>query len=205
MSRFMCALVVVAAVLGAAPAFAYQEEIIIIQIDVVVRGDEGDVIQVADVAVDQALVGATCVGTATIENNESEHPGNDYILSTGSTSVEIEDFERTAMQVTEMSSWLVLGERITVAIRLGSDGVASLAGDTVTVASICQPPTTTTTSTTLPEVSSTTTTTPPPVGGVSAGGGSAAAGGSRLLAAAGAAALAGAVALVLAARPLHRS
>jgi hypothetical protein len=140
---------------------------------------------VAVVAVDAHLVGATCIGTVTVENNSSAHPGNDFVITSGGTSVEIPDFERIAGKVTTTTSKLVLGESITASIRLGRHGVASLAGDTVVVATICQPPPTTTTqppptvstTTTLPPVSTTTTlppvttTTETPIGGVSAGGG----------------------------------
>jgi hypothetical protein len=174
-----------AVLFGAAPALAdeCQEEEILIQFDGNVFGGEGDVVQVAVVAVDAHLVGATCIGTVTVENNSSAHPGNDFVITSGGTSVEIPDFERIAGKVTTTTSKLVLGESITASIRLGPHRVASLAGDTVVVATICQPPPTTTTTqpppttTTLPPASTTTTlppvttTTETPIGGVSAGGG----------------------------------
>jgi hypothetical protein len=181
----MLAMLVV--LIGAAPASAdeCQEEEILIRFDGNVFGSEGEIVRVVEVAVDAHLVGATCFGTVTVENNSSEHPGNDFIITSGGTSVEIPDFERIAGKVTTTTQKLLLGGSITASIRLGPHGVASLAGDTVVVASICQPPPTTTTTlppvastTTLPPVTTTTTlppvttTTETPIGGVSAGGGS---------------------------------
>lgn len=199
MPRAVVVLAMLAVLFGAAPALAdeCQEEEILIRFDGNVFGREGDVVQVAMVAVDAHLVGATCVGTATVENNSSAHPGNDFIITSGGTSVGIPDFERIAGKVTTANLALVLGESITASIRLGPHGVASLAGDTVVVVSVCRPPPTTTTTqppvtttqppastTTQPPAStttqppSTTTTLPPvttttetPIGGVSAGGG----------------------------------
>lgn len=184
MPRAVVVLAMLAVLFGAAPALAdeCQEEEILIRFDGNVFGREGDVVQVAMVAVDAHLVGATCIGTATVENNSSAHPGNDFIITSGGTSVGIPDFERIAGKVTTANSALVLGESITASIRLGPHGVASLAGDTVVVVSVCRPPPTTTTTqppvttTTQPPASTTTlppvtTTTETPIGGVSAGGG----------------------------------
>jgi hypothetical protein len=166
-----------------------QEEEIRLQFAGNVYGSEGEVVQVTQVAVDADLIGATCTGTATVRNNESMHPGNDFIISSGGTSVVVSDFESAAGRVATATSNLVLGETITASIRLGPHGVASLAGDTVVVATVCQPTTTTTTTTTPPPAPTTSTTQPPvttttetPIGGVSAGGGSTA-GGSGLAAA----------------------
>lgn len=163
-----------------------REEEIRIQFAGSVYGGEGEVVQVTQVAVDADLIGATCTGTPTVQNNESMHPGNDFIISSGGTSVVVSDFESAAGKVTTATANLVLGETITVSIRLGPHGVASLAGDTVVVATVCQPTTTTTTTTTTPPAPTTsttsttqpsvTTTTVTPIGGVSAGGGSTASG-----------------------------
>ena len=164
-----------------------QEEEIRFQFAGNVYGSEGEVVQVTQVAVDADLIGATCTGTATVRNNESMHPGNDFIISSGGTSVVVADFESAAGGVTTATSDLVLGETITASVRLGPHGVASLAGDTLVVATVCQP--TTTTTTTPPPAPTTSTTQPPvttttetPIGGIDAGGGSTA-GGSGLAAA----------------------
>jgi len=189
MPRAVVTLMVLAIALGASPAFAQQceEKEILIEFSGNVFGKAGDVVQVAQVAVDPDLIGASCTSTATVENNSSAHPGNDLIISSGTASVVIADFEREAGKVTAMSTGFELGEVLTASIRLGPHGIASLAGDNLVVASICQPqaPPTTTTTTTIPPATASATTLPPattttetPVGAVSAGGGSTAAAGT---------------------------
>jgi hypothetical protein len=180
MRRAFYALTVVAMLVGAAPALA-QADIVIIDIDRIVRGAEGEIIEVASIAVDPALVGATCSGSARIENNSSEHPDNDFIIKSGGSTAEILDYERLAGQITSMTGTLVLGHTVTASIRLGPDRVAS-EGVTIELSCLIEqvpPPTTTTTTTTTttqpperPAPTTTTTTEPAPVGGVSAGGGS---------------------------------
>lgn len=187
---------------GTAMAFDCQEEEIHLQFAGNVYGDEGDVVEVARVAVDSHLVGATCTGTPTVTNNESMHPGSDLIISSAGTTVVVTDFESAAGKVSSTTSQLVLGETITASVRLGPHGVASLSGDTVVVATMCQPEPTTTTTTPEPTTSTTqppvTTTTETPRGGVSAGGGSTAGGsalGAALLGIGGGLALLGALAV----------
>lgn len=171
-----------------------REEEIRLQFAGNVYGSEGEVVHVAQVAVDADLIGTTCTGTATVRNNKSIHPGNDFIISSAGTSVVVSDFEGEAGGVTSATAHLVLGRTITASVRLGPHGVASLAGDTVVVATVCQPTTTTTTTTTTepPAPTTTTTTTPAPtttttqppvttttetpIGGVAAGGGGTAGG-----------------------------
>jgi hypothetical protein len=180
MSRVVVAFAILVALVSsarAAPAQAQecQEHSIDIQVDVDVFGKEGDVVSVAAVTVDPELVGTGCTGTATVTNNSSAHPENDFIIASGASAAVIDDFEREPFQVSSTTTALVLGETIDLSIRLGPDGIASIAGETVMVAVTCQPsPTTTTqppgaTTTTAPP--ETTTTTETPIGGVSAGGG----------------------------------
>ncbi len=208
MRRAGIALSVVVMLFGAAPALAQgdQGDTVLIDVNMTLYGVEGQVIPVAVVTVDPELIGATCTGTARTENNASEHPGNDFILTSGASVAEIPNFEAVAGYITSMSSTLVLGETITASIRLGPDGVAS-EGIFITLAclSVRQPPPTTTTTTTTtqppattttqppatttttqppattttepPPSGSTTTTEEPPEGGVDAGGGSTAGGG----------------------------
>jgi hypothetical protein len=181
----MVALFAILSGAGAARGEECYEEEIIIQFEANVFGSEGEVVEVARIAVDAHLIGATCIGTATVENNSSAHPGNDFIISSGGSSVVISDFERDVGTVTAATSQLVLGETVTASIRLGPHGIASLAGDTVVVVSVCQPqppPTTTTTQQppTTAQQPPTTTQAPAaiaaetPIGGVVAGGGGAA-------------------------------
>lgn len=161
MRRIAFTLALFGAVMVAAPAMA-QTETILIEIDGTTRGDDGSVTTVAELAVDPAMVGATCTGTAQTANNASEHPNNDFILSSGTSTVVIPDWEREAGAVVTTSMTLVLGDSITVELRLGPAKVSS--GMVFITLTCAQPPptTTTTTTTTPPETTTTTTTTLPP-------------------------------------------
>ena len=192
------ALAVVGLLLLAVPVSA-QSSTIVIEVTKTHLGDEGEIIRVASVDVDPGMVGWLCTGTAQTENNASEHPDNDFILTSGSSSTEILDWEAVAAEITHTSGTLVLDESITVDLRLGPNGVSSGGVRIVLTCSPPPPPETTTTTvaetttTTVPETTTTThvdpppttvtippddttTTEPPPVGGVSAGGGATAAG-----------------------------
>lgn len=190
MRKASIALAVVGLLLLAVPVLA-QSNTIEIEVAGINRGDEGDIFRVASVDVDPGMVGWRCTGTAQTENNASEHPDNDFILTSGSSSTEILDWEAAAGKITNTSGTLVLGESITVDLRLGPDRVAS--GGVRIVLTCSPPPPPETTTTTVAETTTTThvdtpstvtippddttTTEPPPVGGVSAGGGATAAGG----------------------------
>jgi hypothetical protein len=193
------AFVVVGVLLLAVPALA-QSNSILIEITGINYSAEGKIIRVASVDVDPGMVGWLCTGTAQTENNASEHDDNDFILTSGTSSAEILNWEAVAGAMVSMSGTLVLGESITVDLRMGPDRVSS---GGVGIVLTCGPPpppetttttsTTTTTTTTPPESTTTTapetttttlaptttqppaattTTDPPPEGGVSAGGGS---------------------------------
>ena len=203
MRKASIAFAMVGLLLLAVPVLA-QSNTIVIEISGVNRGDEGDIRRVASVDVDPGMVGWLCTGTAQTENNASEHPDNDFILTSGSSSTEILDWEAVAGGITNTSGTLVLGESITVDLRLGPRGVSSGGVRIVLTCSPPPPPETTTTTvaqtttttvaqttttTTPPQTTTTTTTTPPgdtttteppPVGGVSAGGGATAADGEEI-------------------------
>ena len=156
-------LVLLAAMLvsGSFPAMAIDD--IVIPIDTVVRSDEGVLTQLASVAVDPELVGASCVVSAEADNNESVHPNNDIIVSSGSDQVELLDVEGADSLVTIASGTLTLGETVLLTLRMGSDRVFS-GGITVTIdcETVPEPTTTTTvpeptTTTTVPEPTTTTT------------------------------------------------
>jgi cell division septation protein DedD len=140
---------------GAAP------DDVVIDVTGAIYGNPGDVIVVQEVAVDPALVGATCDGVAITQNNESVHPDTDLIVSTGGTQSEFADVESVSDGVTEGTEHVVLGPTITVSVRLGADGVASggtrLSLDCQAIA----PTTTTTTPTTAPPTTAPPTTAPP--------------------------------------------
>ncbi len=217
MRKASIALAISGVLLLAAPAWA-QSETIVIEVAGINRGDEGDIIRVASVEVDLGMVGWLCTATAQTGNSDSEHPDNDFILTSGGSSTEILDWEAVAGEITHSSGTLVLGESITVDLRLGPRGLSSGGVRIVLTCSPPPPPETTTTTvpetttTTVPETTTTTvpettttappqttTTEPPPEGGVSAGGGATAVAGRELAVlslAGGALALLGSAALV---------
>lgn len=209
MRKASMALAISGVLLLAAPAWA-QSETIVIEVAGINRGDEGDIIRVASVEVDPGMVGWLCTATAQTGNNASEHPDNDFILTSGGSSTEILDWEAVAGEITHSSGTLVLGESITVDLRFGPRGISSGGVRIVLTCSPPPPPETTTTTvpetttTTVPETTTTappqtTTTEPPPEGGVSAGGGATAVAGRELAVlslAGGALALLGSAALV---------
>lgn len=213
--------VVVGVLLLAVPALA-QSNSILIEITGINYSAEGKIIRVASVDVDPGMVGWFCTGTAQTENNASEHDDNDFILTSGSSSAEILNWEAAAGAIISMSGSLVLGESITVDLRMGPDRVSSGAVGIVLTCSPPPPPETTTTTTTTtaapPETTTTklaptttqppaaTTTEPPPEGGVSAGGGSTAGTGitpAEVLVGAGITALATALGLVFLGRQVN--
>ena len=131
------ALAIFGVLLLAAPAVA-QDATILILIDGIVRGDEGEIFEVAVQEVDSDLVGARCTaGTAQTEEGGSEHPNNDFIIASGGTSAEIEDFEAVSGATVAMSGAITLGDSITVSLRLGPNRVSS--GGLV-IALTCTPP-----------------------------------------------------------------
>ncbi len=111
---------------------------IAIAIDGIVRGDEGEIKEVAVQDVEQNLVGARCTAKTTqTESGGSEHPDNDFIIASGATSAEIEDFEAVSGATVAMSGAITLGESITVSLRLGPNRVSS-GGFVITLT--CTPP-----------------------------------------------------------------
>jgi uncharacterized repeat protein (TIGR01451 family) len=112
--------------------------VIDIDIDGIVRGDEGEIKEVAVVDVDPDLVAARCTAvTAQTDAGGSEHPDNDFIVASGVTSAEIVDFEAVSGATVAMSGAITLGESITVSVRLGPDRVSS-GGFVITLT--CTPP-----------------------------------------------------------------
>jgi len=136
MRRASIALAMLGVLLLAMPVAA-QTNTISIEVDGIVRGDPGEIFQVAFVNVDPGMVGWLCTGTAQTENNASQHRNNDFILASGGASATIPNWERVAGAITSMSGTLVLGDSITVDLRLGPDGVSS-GGVLITLT--CAPP-----------------------------------------------------------------
>lgn len=184
----------------AAPLAAQQP--IVIELEGVLEGPVDTVVPLTSVAVDPALVGGTCTGTAQTENNASVHPDNDVILASGGTSAEFTGVEDAPGLLLTLEGSLVLGETIDVSLRFGPDEITSL-GIVVTLdcappvvettTTTTEPPATTTTAppetttTTAPPETTTTTAAPPttsstaaPAGGVATGAGGTAGGSNQL-------------------------
>jgi LPXTG-motif cell wall-anchored protein len=107
-------------------------------------GTAGAVIELASVPVPSELVGQTCNATFESENNGSIREGSDLILSSGASSLELVNVERSTPLVLTTSGPLTLATALAVSVRLGPEGEFSGGGAASTV--ICaEPPTTTTT------------------------------------------------------------
>ncbi|MGI9612944.1 MAG: hypothetical protein ACR2QO_08555 [Acidimicrobiales bacterium] len=100
--------------------------------DAIVRGAEGDVIQIGSADIAAELVGRACTVEAVVTNQESAHPGNELIVTSGDTSAAIAGIEDTAGTVTTAGGTLTLGSTITVAVKLGPSGISSI-GSSLTV------------------------------------------------------------------------
>ncbi|MEZ5342429.1 MAG: hypothetical protein R2706_13565 [Acidimicrobiales bacterium] len=72
---------------------AHAAEVITIPVDKIVYGVEGRVYPFETAEVPAEFVGWVCVGEGVTDNNESEHPNNDMIITSGDTSVEIINVE----------------------------------------------------------------------------------------------------------------
>jgi len=118
----------------AAPAF-------IIPIDTVIYEPPGSFTLLADVETPPELIGATCLGFAAAENQESVHPNNDIIIETGASTSTLEDVEGAPNKVTDATGAITLGPRVKLTLHMGEDGVFS--GGLVVVIDVnCTPPTT---------------------------------------------------------------
>ena len=107
----------------AAPASADD---ISVPLDNVIHGDPGTVHTVAETDVDASLVGMSCVVTVVAENQESENPNTDLIITSGDAKVEILGVEDKANGETKQSEPMVVSEKITVQVRIGKNAVASM-------------------------------------------------------------------------------
>lgn len=135
---------------------AAAQDSLIVPLDTVVRAPAGSSTVLAEIAVDSDLVGLECTIEASAINQSSVHPGNDIVVSTGTSSVTLRDVEGEPSKSTTADGTVILGPAITLTLIMGPDGVFS-AGASVQFT--CAPPTTTTTSTTSTTTTSTTTTT----------------------------------------------
>lgn len=162
----VCALVGVG---GAAHAQTVQEDIIVIPVDSVLRAPAGSVTSIASSPVPAEFQGAECVADIQAVNQESVHPNNDLLISSGSSSAEVLDVESVAFGQAGAMVDLTLGATVDLSLRMGPDEVSS-GGLIVTIdCPLVVPPTTEAPSTTVPSTEAPTVTTAPPTG-VSPGG-----------------------------------
>lgn len=146
------ALGIIAGTLGSAGAVSDD---IVITLDKSASGAPGDVITLGSQSVAGRYVGLTCQGTYSASNNASVHPDTQLIISSGGSSVTINGVEDAPGATRTATQPLTLGDTITIAVRLGPDGVASMAGQAVTMD--CPAAATTTSSTTSTSTSTSTT------------------------------------------------
>jgi hypothetical protein len=135
------------------PAFADHGDISV-PLDTFVQADEGEVVLLASVHVDEELVGDVCTWDFHATNQFSVHPGNDLILSTNGTDTVVAGVEDTPNQVLDVAGSFQLGETVTVSLRMGPDGAFS-AGLGVEV--VCESEVAPVTATTTPAPTATTT------------------------------------------------
>ena len=145
-----------------APAVNASSHIdIVIPVTTVVRGDEGEVFELAYEEVLEEFQGRSCAVKAVSQNQGSVHPNNDIGVVSGESGVLLEDVEAVPLGTVEGDGTLVLGTEIIVLLKLGPDGVFS-AGINIEFDCTPPPPSTTTTTeatTTTTQPESTTTTT----------------------------------------------
>lgn len=152
--RFGAAAVAIGAVaaLGLATPTAADHGGLHVRLDPVTTGTEGAVVVLARLTVPAELVGHECLAVYAGENNSSVHPGTDLLVTSADATIELNDVEDTPGAVTSSSETFLLDTVVTVAVRLGPDGISSL-GATLDIT--CTPPpatlpTTATTATTAP-------------------------------------------------------
>lgn len=111
--------------LGLAAPVGAQETSFTIEVSGVARGDTGTTQELINQPVEAGLVGATCSVVGRTENNESTHADNDLIITTGTTTAEVENVEELEFETINGSGTVTLGASISISIRFGPDGVTS--------------------------------------------------------------------------------
>lgn len=137
---------IIGLVLMQSPASAGHGDISV-PLNTFVQAGVGEIVQLVSMPVDSELVGATCSWEFHATNQESVHPGNDLILSTGGTDTVVPGVENAPGQVLDVAGSFQLGEMVTVSLRMGADEVFS-AGLSVEV--LCEDHDVPTTATTTP-------------------------------------------------------
>lgn len=159
-------LLVVALVAVAVPLSALGASYTVSLEKQIVRGSEGDRVSLGTFTMPDELIGLSCTVTATGNNNESVHIGNNIEVSSVNTVVLV-GVEDAPNKVTQASGLLEVGSEVSFTLVLGPDPVYSAEFDvtfecetpetTTTTQPVETTVTTPTTETTEPEPSSTTT------------------------------------------------
>lgn len=92
----------------------------------VLVGEEGSLQQLAEVTVSDDHVGVVCTLLVHTENQDSVHPGNDLVITTGDVQAVIEDVEAEADAGRDLSAEVVLGSTIVVELRFGPHRLSSM-------------------------------------------------------------------------------
>lgn len=113
--------------LGASGVVSAQvvEDIIRIPVDSVLRAPENSVTLVASAPVPAEFQGTNCIAEVEVDNQQSEHDGNDLIVASGGTSGELQNFETEAFGVRTVEIPLTLGTTVDVSLRMGPDEISS--------------------------------------------------------------------------------
>jgi hypothetical protein len=118
---FTGVLVLVFSLLNMAAAMAappFSADIVINETE---TGDEDSVELLRTISVPLEFQGQECTARSVGRNQSSVHPGNDLLVASGGTQVEIPDVERAPDAVVEGIGTLVLGSQISVSVRYGVD------------------------------------------------------------------------------------
>jgi hypothetical protein len=121
----------------------------------IIRGEEGDRVNLGVFITPQDLIGQVCSVTVVGNNNRSVHPGNDVEVSSFDTVI-LPAVEDSPNKETVSNGELTLNEEISFTLVLGPDGVYSAE---LQATLNCRPQSTTTTSSTTTTTEETTTTT----------------------------------------------
>lgn len=91
-----------------------------------VSGAVGSTAVLGGAPVPAALVGRSCSIEVTVTNQESIHPGNALVVTSGSSTVTVAGIEEVAGSVTTQAGVLTLADSISVGVQFGNDGISSL-------------------------------------------------------------------------------
>ncbi|MEZ5379304.1 MAG: hypothetical protein R2733_22585 [Acidimicrobiales bacterium] len=139
--------------------------------DTVVYAEPGSMIELGRVPVDTERAGPLCTWQASVTNQNSAHPGNDIVITSGESELVLADVEATEGKVTTNTGSAYLVDEVVVTLRMGPDGVFSGGLDltirydqcttTTTAPPTTAPPAPTTTEGDLEPLGPTVTTAPP--------------------------------------------